>query len=124
MRGDAVEYEPYRGLLPAIAQRRLVGTERRRARRDEGFEAEVGDHQHQGLRGGQVRVQVVAHLPATLPLRQQHHEPLDRRREGSGVGAARLREQGHEIRMSGEELELSLEGRPDAFERAVSRERD
>ena len=54
-------------------------------------------------------IQVVAHLTQTLALRQQHHQPLDRRREGREVGAPGLRQQRHQLGPLPEMVALSLE---------------
>src|SRR2546430_6239774 len=44
------------------------------------FRSKIRDHEHERLSGGQVRVEVVAHLAVTLPLGEQDDQPLDRGR--------------------------------------------
>jgi hypothetical protein len=69
---------------------------------------------------GEVRIEVVAHLAAALALREQHHQPLDRRGERSGIGASGLCEQGDQVRVRGEKVELRDEGGADALAGAVA----
>ncbi len=71
-----------------------------------------------------MRVNVVAHLAPPLALGEQHDQALDRRCERPDVGATGLREQGDQIRMAGEELELGGERGADAVEGAGAGRRE
>src|SRR5439155_4618226 len=71
------------------------------------------------LRRGEVRVHVVAYLPEALSLRQEHHQPLDGWRERPRSRPPALREQGDQIGMSGEEVELRFESCAKTVERSA-----
>lgn len=70
--------------------------------------------------GGEVWIEVVAHLAAALALREQYDEPFDRRGERSRFRASGLGEQGNQVRMGGEEVELRGERGADALSWTVA----
>src|SRR2546430_8954332 len=96
--------------------RSLVRAERGRAHRNERFEAEIGDHQHERLRRGQVRVEVVAYLTPALPLGEEHDQPLDRWSKRPRLRPAGLCEQSDEVWMRRQEIELGVEGEAEAVQ--------
>src|SRR6266576_2824144 len=121
---DTLEDQPDRCLLPALSQGRLVRAERGRAHRDERFEAEIGDHQHERLRGRQVRVEVVAYLPPALPLGEEHDQPLDGGSKRPRLGPAGLCEQSDEVWMRRQEVELGVAGEADAVQGSLAPSRE
>jgi len=59
-----------------------------------------------------VGIEIVPHLTQALPLRQQHDESLDGRREGACVGTRRLAEHPDELGVRRQEVELRPQGVP------------
>src|SRR5439155_21271990 len=113
-----------RGVAPALAQRRLVGTEGPRAGGDDRFHAEVAHHEDQRLSSSKVRVEIVPHLAQPLALGEQYYQPVDRGRERSSTVRPRsLPEQRHYLRILGEEFELRGQRESEPFQRSTSRHR-
>ena len=84
------EHEAKCRVLPALRKGALFVAERWGTRGGERFQSQVGDHEHESLRCGEMRIQVVSRLPEPLSLGEQRHEAADRGCEWPDVGASRL----------------------------------
>ena len=71
-----------------------------------------------------MRVEVVAHLTAALPLGEEHDQPLDGGSKRPRVGPAGLREQRDQVGMRRQEIELGAEGDADPVQGSVAPRRE
>src|SRR6267378_1913601 len=67
-----------------------------------------------------MRVDVVPHLTPALALGQEYDEALDRRGKGPRLGPPGLRQQGDEVGMRGEEVELRAQSHANPVQGAVA----
>ncbi len=67
-----------------------------------------------------MRVEIVPHLTAALPLGEVDDQPLDGGREGPRLGPASLREQRDQVGMRRQEIELGAQGDTDPVQGAVA----